>query len=145
MIIPIIIFFIIIAIIGSSIDEENLMVFGILGFIVCTIAIAFLTTKVVGQRTINQKLEMYQEENTTIETKVKETVRAYMDYEKETYTNLIESADLTTLLVKYPKLNSNELVKEEIKTYKENNKQIKTLKEQKINITIYKWWLYFGK
>lgn len=93
---------------------------------------------------VDEKINMYTEENTNIELKVKETVRAYMNYEKETYTNLIESSDLTTLILKYPELNSNELIKVEIETYKENNAKIKELKEDKINKSIKSWWLYFG-
>ena len=85
------------------------------------------------------------EENTNIETKVKETVRAYMNFEESTYTELIKDADLTTLMIKYPELNSNELVKTEINLYIENNNKIKELKEKKIDKTILKWWLYFGK
>ena len=94
---------------------------------------------------IDKKIEMYSEENAKIEIKVKETVRAYMNYEGDTYKNLIETADLTTLLIKYPELNSNELVKTEIELYKENTKELRTLKEQKINESLIKWWLYFGK
>lgn len=88
---------------------------------------------------------MYEEENLKIETKVKETVRVYMNYEEEVYKNLVETADLTTLLIKYPELNSNELIKTEIDTYKENSKQIKKLKEQQIDKSLMAWWLYFGK
>ena len=111
----------------------------------CIVGMIYCSSKIVGQRTIEQRIEMYQTENTNIETKVKETVRAYMNYEENTYKELIESADLTTLVIKYPELNSNELIKAEINLYIENNNKIKKLKEDKINITIYKWWLYFGK
>ena len=93
----------------------------------------------------DKKLAMYEEENIKIETKVKETVRAYMNYEEEVYKNLIETADLTTLLIKYPELNSNELIKMEIETYKENSKQIKDLKSKQIDRSLMAWWLYFGK
>lgn len=94
---------------------------------------------------IDQKIEMYSTENAQIETKVKETIRAYMNYEGDTYKNLIETADLTTLLIKYPELNSNELIKSEIELYKQNATQLRSLKEQKINEGLIKWWLYFGK
>lgn len=33
----------------------------------------------------------------------------------------------------------------EIEVYIENNAKIKQLKEEKINLAIKKWWLYFGK
>lgn len=94
---------------------------------------------------IDAKLAMYKEENIKIEEKVKATVMAYMDYESDTYEKLIKDADLTTLMIKYPELNSNTLVKNEIDLYIENSKQIKELKEQKIMISTYRWWIYFGK
>jgi hypothetical protein len=94
---------------------------------------------------IDDKLAMYREENANIEAKVKATVQAYMNYEKDTYKNLIGTADLTTLLVKYPELNSNELVKAEIDTYVANNNKIKELKEAEIDKKVLAWWLYFGR
>lgn len=85
---------------------------------------------------------MYTQENIEIENKIKATVQLYMDYETETYNNLVENADLTTLVIKYPELNSNELVKYEIETYKENNDKIKELKEDKIKKNTLDWWLF---
>lgn len=93
---------------------------------------------------IDKQISMYEEENGKIEIKIKETVQSYMNYEKDIYENLIETADLTTLLVKYPELNSNELVKYEMTTYTENNKKIKDLKEQQIKCSTYNFWLFFG-
>lgn len=94
---------------------------------------------------IEKKLQMYEKENLNIEAKVKETVQSYMNYEKDIYTNLVESANLETLLIKYPELNSNELVKAQIETYKENSNKIKELKEANIIKPTLAWWLYFGK
>lgn len=145
MIIPILIISIIFLVWGIKEIEELQKFIGMWGIIISIVAIVILTSQVIGQRTIDQKIVMYQEENTSIETKVKETVRTFMNYEESTYKQLVEEADLTTLLVKYPDLNSNELVKTEVNLYIENNNKIKQLKEKKINITIYKWWLYFGK
>lgn len=107
--------------------------------------IAFISLISTYPYNVDQKLEMYQEENLEIETKVKDTVRVYMDYEEDVYKNLIEAADLTTLLIKYPELNSNELIKTEIETYKENSKQIKDLKSKQIDRGLMAWWLWFGK
>lgn len=94
---------------------------------------------------VEAKIEMYETENNVIEEKIKNTVRAYMDFEETTYKELLENADLTTMILKYPELNSNELVKIEIETYKENSKKIKELKEDKIGKSTKAWWLYFGK
>ena len=93
---------------------------------------------------VDKKIAMYEEYNTDIENKVKETVRAYMNYEESTYKELVADADLTTLVIKYPELNSNELVKSEIELYKENNNKIMELKEAQINKSVMAWWLYFG-
>lgn len=91
-----------------------------------------------------EKLKMYQKENIIIEEKIKSTVQSYMNFEISTYKELVESAELETLLIKYPELNSNELVKMEIETYKENNKKIKELKESLIDSKQMKFFLYFG-
>lgn len=93
---------------------------------------------------IDQKLEMYAEENENIEAKVKQTVQAYMNYEQETYKDLIETADLQTIIMTYPELNSNELVRAEIETYKENNNKIKELKEKAIDKKIMGFWYFFN-
>lgn len=117
---------------------------GILGIVGSIATILILAVSLSQGKIDNEKIAMYTEENTKIEAKVKETVRVYMDYEEKTYKNLVKNADLTTLLVKYPELNSNSLVKEEIKIYKENSKSIKKLKENQISRKVCRWWLYFG-
>ena len=127
---------------GNVLDICN--VFGIVisfmcGFILICILLFFYPYNV------DKKLAMYEEENQKIETKIKDTVRVYMNYEQETYKNLVETSDLTTLLVAYPELNSNELVKYEIEKYKTNSDKIKEIKEQQIHKSTLNWWLYFGK
>lgn len=93
---------------------------------------------------IEKKLAMYEEENLKIETKIKDTIKSYMEYEQETYDKVLKDADLTTIVLKYPELNSNELVKAEIEVYKDNNNKIRELKEKQINKSVMAWWLYFG-
>ncbi len=142
MIILIIIIGILLLFLGAAKDEEGIMEFGLcIDGIAIIVLIAILISFPFN---IDKKIELYETENQIIETKIKETVRTYMKYEQETYKNLIENADLTTLLVAYPDLNSNELVKSEIETYKENNNKLKGLKEEKINKSTMAWWLYFG-
>lgn len=93
---------------------------------------------------IDQKIKMYTQENNNIETKVKQTVQAYMNYEQDTYKNLVENSDLQILLIKYPELNSNELVRAEIETYKENNNKIRELKDKAIDKKIKGFWYFFN-
>ena len=108
-------------------------------------ALAMFTMLIFYPYTVDKKILMYEEENKKIEEKVKDTVRVYMNYEQETYNNLVKDADLTTLLVVYPDLNSNELVKSEINVYIENSKTIKEMKSTQLTKSILNWWLYFGK
>ena len=91
---------------------------------------------------IEDKLKMYEKENNQIERKIKETVQAYMDYEKETYNDLVDNASIEVLIAKYPELNSNELVKEQISIYSANSIKIKELKETQIIKKYFNFWLF---
>ena len=124
---------------------EGFQIIGVVAIILNLLVICILVGILVNGRTLDSKLEMYSEENIKIETKVKETIRAYMNYEGETYNNLVKEADLETLIIKYPELSSNELIKKEIEIYQENNSKIKEIREKKINLSNIKFWLYFGK
>ena len=107
--------------------------------IIITILIA-----IIFPYNIDKKIEIYIEENQMIEIKIKNTVKGFIEYEKETFITLVDKSDVQTLLLKYPELNSNELVKMEIETYKENSEKIKQLKEVKIDKKVMAWWFYFG-
>lgn len=141
--------FIILFIVAIILDNKNYdFIAELIGFFsICLIVVLIVSITIIiidYPRNIDEKLNMYEEENQNIELKVKETVKVYMDYEQETYKNLVETADLTALLIKYPELNSNELVKHEIEIYKSNSDKIKELKEKQIDRSSYNWWLYFG-
>lgn len=141
--------FIILFIVAIILDNKNYdFIAEFIGFFsICLIIVLIVSITIIiidYPRNIDKKLNMYEEENQNIELKVKETVQSYMDYEQETYKNLVETADLTALLIKYPELNSNELVKHEIEIYKSNSDKIKELKEKQIDRSSYNWWLYFG-
>lgn len=86
---------------------------------------------------------MYQEENTKIEKQIDTLVSNYMNYESNTYEKF-KSESSITLVSMYPELKSDKLVEEQIFVYEENNKKIRELKEDKINLKVKKWWLYFG-
>ena len=91
----------------------------------------------------SEKIKMYEKENNKIEEKVDVLVKEYMNYEGKTLTEFKSDSSMT-LISLYPDLKSDELVKTQIKTYTENNKKIKKLKEDEINLKIGKWLLYFG-
>lgn len=93
---------------------------------------------------MDEKISLYEEENAKIETIVKDVVSEYMNFEKDTYKELIDSEDIAKLLIKYPELNSYQLVVEKVNLYISNNREILFLKEDKINIAKKQWLLYFG-
>jgi p-aminobenzoyl-glutamate transporter AbgT len=113
---------------------------GIADFIVIITIIAYYSTGIVA----NPKIEMYQEENQKIEEQIDTLVKQYMEYEGKTLTEF-KSESSITLVSLYPELKSDDLVSKQIEVYIENNNKIKQLKEDKINMKIGKWLLYFGK
>ena len=112
--------------------------------IVAFIAFIVLCVKVSGLRVLDQKIQMYEEENARIETQISEAVTQYQAYEKEIFVEVApESA--VTLVALYPELEADTLVQKQVEIYIKNNQTIKGLKEKQINGTVLKWWLYFGR
>ncbi len=121
---------------------------GSIGSVAIIIVMAVMIDGIIGERTINQRIEMHQEENKNIETTITQTVKDYMKYEKDIISDSsdnLNNVNIVLLTQLYPDLKSNELVNKQIEIYINNNEKIKSLKEEKINIDIYKWWVYFGK
>lgn len=116
---------------------------GIISIIICSCAAFDMMSKYLPQRgIISQQIVMYEEENSKIEKSIEAAVLQYEDYEKDTYTNIANKLEDVELLVQfYPQLKSNSLVKEQIKTYRDNTNQIKKLKSKQIELQKYKWWL----
>lgn len=108
--------------------------------------IPFITLLIIVSTgpTIDSKIELYQSQNTEIESKIQITVTNYLAHERQTYKDLKPDSAIAVVSV-YPELHSNELVKKQIEVYEDNNKKIIKLKESKLNQSVYKWWLYFGR
>lgn len=132
-------------------DEKNEFLFGVgttisltgvISIFIILVAVISCTIEVSNSTVVDNKIAMYQEENKKIEKEITSVVNSYKDYEKEVISN---TGEMATILVRFPELKSNELVSKQIQIYVDNNNNIKKLKEEKINYTIYKWWLYFGK
>lgn len=115
------------------------------GFISVVVAIIYfaLILLAMDDWNVDKKIEMYQEENTIIEQQINDLVTNYMEYEQDTFKDF-KSESSITLVSLYPELKSDELVQAQIDAYIENNNKIKELKEAAIDLSIMKWWLYFG-
>lgn len=115
-----------------------------IGLIIFLIPFITLLIIVSNGPTIDSKIELYQTQNTEIESKIQATVASYLAHERQTYKDL-KPDNAIAVVSAYPELHSNELIKKQIEVYEDNNKKIMGLKEEKLNQPIYKWWLYFGK
>ncbi len=119
------------------------MFIGGLGAVACVIVMIVGGVTISKNKIIDAKITMYNEENTRIETMVTTTVEKYLEHEFNVFDSL-QGEDIQTLLVVYPEINSNELVKKQVEIFVENNNKIKELKEQKLNIEVWRFWVYFG-
>ena len=124
--------------------DEDLAIVPVCLFIIFGIASILCTCSVVKGRVIDSKIDMYMEENENIEVDLNLLVEQYMKYESDTYGELKNESGIT-LISLYPELKADVLVTKQIEVYIANNEKIKELKENKIDLSVKKWWLYFGK
>lgn len=144
LVISILLFFLSDIVFDSGNDWEfSLAVISSIFVVVSLISVAILSINVSNLSTIDQKIEMYEQENTKIEQQIETAVTAYQQHEKDVFTS-VKPNSYIQLVSLYPELKSDTLVKTQIKTYQSNNKKIKELKEQAINGNVVRWWLYFG-
>lgn len=113
------------------------------GFLVCGIVAICLGISVSKLNVIDDKIALYEEQNTAIETQIAEVVKQYQKYETDIFTEVAPESAIT-LVAMYPELKSDALVESQIDLYVANNEKITELREQKINGSIQRWWLYFG-
>lgn len=121
-----------------------IIVVGTISLIVSIIATIYFGVNVKSNDVIDDKIAMYQEENTKIEEQIAIVVSDYMEHESKVFDSAKASSPVI-LAQLYPELKSDELIKSQIDIYIANNEKIKDLKLKKINASVYRWWLYFGK
>lgn len=116
------------------------LAFSILGFILAF----FLAIPISQLSVIDEKISMYQEENTKIEEQIATMVKQYQEYETDIFESVTPESAMT-LVTLYPELKSDTLVQKQIEVYVYNNERIKELKEEKIGGSVLRWWVYFGE
>lgn len=107
------------------------------------IAAVLLTVTVANLSVIDDRIAMYQEENSKIERQIADIVEQYQKYETDIFMDVAPDTAVT-LVALYPELKSDTLVQSQIEVYTENNKMIKSLRDQQIKGDVSRWWLYFG-
>lgn len=124
--------------------DENFGMFLSLIFLVFLVIDVILVGEIINGRALEKKIQMYEEENKYIEVQINGLVDRYMKYETDTYTELKGESGIS-LVSLYPELKSDALVEKQIDVYTSNNEKIKELKDELIDVSNYKWWVYFGK
>lgn len=144
----ILLFVIAVALIVLAVLNEDLAEgFGILGGFIGFIALIGIFVNIgflVYGRTLDDKIAMYEQENAAIEQSVDVLVKDYYKHESDTYSSL-KPENAVLFASAYPELQSNELATKQLEIYVENNNKIKGLKEDQINLSRNRFWLYFGR
>ncbi len=98
-----------------------------------------------SMRSINSKIEIYEEENAKIYSYLKETVEKY--YKDEPSYNIFSTdtpEGCISILSDITELSNNDVVIIQSREYLSNKREILSLKEKKADLSTTKWLLYFG-
>lgn len=135
---------VIITTLGIWLDEDDLGGFGIIIVAIALLGIFINIGCLVRGRTLDDKIAMYEQENTAIEQSIDVLVKDYYKHESDTY-NSLKPENAVLFASAYPELQSNNLAMKQLEIYVENNDKIKELKEDRINLSRNRFWLYFGR
>lgn len=125
-------------------EEYDFSGFGIIIVAIALLGIFINIGYLVRGRTLDDKIAMYEQENAAIEQSVDVLVKDYYKHESDTYSSL-KPENAALFASAYPELQSNELATKQLEIYVENNNKIKELKEDQINLSRNRFWLYFGR
>lgn len=109
----------------------------IFGFMTLGVSIAYIDIF-----NVDNKIEIYIEENKKIESDVSIAVGNYQTHENSTFKEIIDNP--TALAVVCPELKSNELISKQIDLYIKNSQKIKDLRLAKTSKDVYEFLLYLG-
>lgn len=114
-------------------------------FLAIIVLISFFVVlgKYIDDSYANERIEIVKAKNAEIEQEIQVAVKSYLEHEGKTYADMTPDEALA-YAVAYPELASNELVKEQIATYKSNREQVLQYEQRKIDKKVKAWWLWFG-
>lgn len=92
---------------------------------------------------IQEKIQIYEDQNTQIEQSIDAAVKAYCEHEQITYVQMSEGA-VALVAAAYPELASSELVKTQMEVWTSNSHELKELKSKLVDFHRAQYFLYFG-
>lgn len=135
---------VVLIILGVHTTEDGLGEFGIIIVGIALFGIFINIGILIHGRTFDDKIEMYEKENLRIEQSVNVLVKDYYKHESDTYSSL-KPENAVLFASAYPELQGNDLAMKQLEVYVDNNNKIKELKEDQINLSKNRFWLYFGR
>ena len=129
---------------GGFRDDVGIIVLGfIVGF--PTLAVLLIAGGVYNydSSTINNKLAVLEEQNTTVLTQVEPIIQQALNYESSTYKDL--KLDVNKLIIfaqMYPNLKANDFLRMQIDIILCNQQEIKKLKLDQASLNAYHFWLW---
>lgn len=92
---------------------------------------------------IQEKIQIYEDQNTQIEQSIDAAVKAYCEHEQITYVKMSDGA-VALVAAAYPELASSELVKTQMEVWTSNSNELKDLKSDLVDFHRAQYFLYFG-
>lgn len=92
---------------------------------------------------IQEKIQIYEDQNAQIEQSIDAAVKAYCEHEQITYTQMSDGA-VALVAAAYPELASSELVKTQMEVWTSNSHELKELKSKLVDFHRAQYFLYFG-
>lgn len=92
---------------------------------------------------IQEKIQIYEEQNAQIEQSIDAAVKAYCEHEQITYVQMSDGA-VALVAAAYPELASSELVKTQMEVWTSNSHELKDLKSKLVDFNKARYFLYFG-
>lgn len=92
---------------------------------------------------IQEKIQIYEDQNAQIEQSIDAAVKAYCAHEQITYTQMSDGA-VALVAAAYPELASSELVKTQMEVWTSNSSELKDLKSDLVDFHRAQYFLYFG-
>ena len=119
-----------------------LMMLGSFGALVTLIVFVALLSSYTSISYNEARIEILEENNAQIETRIEAAVNKYLEHEQEIID--LEKIDAMFLVMQIPELKADKLIKQEIDLYLENNSEIRKLKLDRVERSMIAWWLWFG-